>query len=97
MQTKILAYIGLITVIACVCIITACIIQWVRHKIDVRRWKYRYKHRFDKPPTAQCYCRDCKHWQYDHSCDRLHGWHTADNWFCWNAEPMKRERKNDNE
>lgn len=97
MWTTILTYIGLATVIICVCTITACIINWVRHEIDVLRWKYRYKHRFDKLPTAECYCRDCKHWRYDNSCSKLKGWHTADNWFCWAAEPTKKERKCSNE
>ena len=97
MWTKILAYIGLVTVIMCVCCITAYIIKWVQHKIDMRRRKYRYKHRFDKPPTAQCYCRDCKHWMYDRSCGKLNGLHTVDNCFCWAAEPTKKERKGGNE
>jgi len=35
-----------------------CIIGALKH------WKskYKIKHRFDNPPVAKCYCRDCKHW-----------------------------------
>ena len=26
------------------------------------KWKYKYKHRFDKPPLAKCYCKDCRYY-----------------------------------
>lgn len=60
---------------------------------------YKYKHRFGKPPTAKCYCKDCFNW-HPHSPQATEGtccthssWHTADNWFCWDAEPRDTERK----
>lgn len=46
------------------------------------------KHRFDKPPTAKCYCIDCKHWnKYSQGCRTHSGWWTADDWFCKSADP----------
>ena len=50
----------------------------------------RHKRRFAKPPTAQCYCRDCIHYNCEnHHCAANHGWNMADNWFCWRATKPK--------
>lgn len=58
----------------------------------VREW--RCKHRFDKPPTAACYCIDCKwHSVKDNQCNNV-TWadrHTPDNGFCYDAEPRKKD------
>ena len=61
---------------------------------------YKYKHRFNKRPLAKCYCKDCENW-HPHSPQATEGkcWGhpyvatTADNWFCWDAEPRDHERK----
>ena len=51
---------------------------------------YQIKHRFDKPPTAQCYCRDCRlHNNETSECHKFSGWRTADSWFCWDADPRQ--------
>lgn len=57
------------------------------------RYKYRQKHRFDKPPMAMCYCKDCTQRDEDHICltGNIKGFKVADNWFCWRAEPIKRK------
>lgn len=56
------------------------------------KWQYKYKHRFDKPPTAACYCKDCKrHNNENQECYKFKGWRTADNWFCWDAYPLERD------
>lgn len=47
------------------------------------------KHRFDKPPTAECYCKDCRQHGEDNQCFKFNGKRTADEWFCWDAEPKK--------
>jgi hypothetical protein len=60
--------------------------------IDDIKWKHKYKHRFDKPPLAKCYCKDCKYYdEYDGHCASHTGWKMADNWFCWDATPMKKD------
>lgn len=67
--------------------------------INKLRWKYKYKHRFDKPPIAKCYCKDCRHysgniglgWSANDLCTMHAGWHVAKNWFCWNAEPCEKD------
>ena len=60
--------------------------DWVEHK----KYEHKRKHRFDKPPIAKCYCKDCIHFGgsiYDNACSCHKGWQVADNWFCWAAEP----------
>lgn len=67
---------------------------WINHLIYI----YKYRHRFNKSPTARCYCKDCDRWN-PHSPQATEGrcWRfdytTADNWFCWEANPRKTERK----
>lgn len=60
--------------------------------IERLKYNYRIKHRFDKPPTAKCYCVDCtRHDNESGRCYKFEKWNTADNWFCWDAEPRKKE------
>lgn len=92
------AAVGWLTVIVIVCFIIYLIFEALKTLFETLKLKYKQKHRFDKPPTAKCYCVDCIHHNNKTGeCYRLKGWHTADNWFCWNAEPRKKElNKNDN-
>lgn len=58
------------------------------------------EHRFNKPPTAKCYCIDCKyHGMFNDLCHRDGRRHTANTEFCSDAEPRKiveeKENKND--
>ena len=55
--------------------------------IDRKKYEYKRKHRFDKPPLAKCYCKDCNYHYDDGRCSRHSGWYTAEEWFCWDAEP----------
>lgn len=73
--------------------------EFIKDTIREIKWKYKYKHRFDKPPTAQCYCKDCRYFQTwkvngkSGRCGRGHieKWTVADNSFCWQAEPLKKD------
>lgn len=64
--------------------------------IENLKLKYRQKHRFDKAPTAKCYCIDCVYHNNETGlcCKFETWWNTADNWFCWNAEARKTEEEN---
>lgn len=74
-----------------------CAVSGIRELIDTLKHRYRYKHRFDKPPTAKCYCIDCiRHdretgrcWRFGETTGEYR--RTADNWFCWEAEPRRKE------
>lgn len=62
--------------------------------IENLKLKYRQKHRFNKAPTAKCYCIDCVYHNNETGlCCKFETWNTADNWFCWNAESRKTEEK----
>ena len=64
--------------------------DFIVDKINDLKWKYKYKHRFDKPPLAKCYCKDCRYYiakENDGNWGVHAGWKVADSWFCWSAEP----------
>lgn len=75
----------------------ALMFEWIKEQISDWKWQYKRKHRFDKPPTATCYCKDCKYYvtkEYFGKCNRGHineQWNIADSWFCWQAEPLERD------
>lgn len=60
--------------------------------------KHIIKHRFSKPPTAKCYCIDCKyHDMQSDLCHRHYGqWYTSSLQFCSEAEPVDLEIDIDN-
>ena len=92
---EILMFIWLVTVGVVVFVLLAGIVGAIKKGISALIHKYRYKHRFDKKPTAKCYCVDCKYHDNESGrCWRFHGdgsRSTADNWFCYAAEPRKKE------
>ncbi len=90
----ILMYIGAMCIL---CFLSLCIIflkEFITDCIESIKWKYEYEHRFDEPPLAKCYCKDCEYYnEQDKRCISLNGWCVADNSFCWRAEPKKHTRK----
>ena len=94
-----LSFIGSMTILGIVFLIGVFLWEFATDWIRTLKWQYKYKHRFDKPPTAQCYCKDCRYYKlYDlkNNCGRcgrghIENWTVADNYFCWQAEPLKKE------
>lgn len=81
---------GAAAILALISLMITALICNVREFINSVKLKHKQKHRFDKPPTAKCYCIDCiYHDNETGRCCKFKTWHTADNWFCWNAEPRK--------
>ena len=71
-------------IVVIVCLIKDTLEEVAHHK----HIEYIQKHRFDKPPLAKCYCIDCRSWnKFNQNCGAHDGWRTADDWFCWEAEP----------
>lgn len=60
-----------------------CFVHYLKRQHQIR-------HRFDKPPTAKCYCIDCKY-RFTHTdqCNKFRGMVVPDDWFCGDAEPTK--------
>ena len=75
------------------------LVDWIKGQIERLRYRYIYRHRFDKPPLAKCYCLDCQGWHQNKDapdegkCWEHAGWVTADCWFCWEAEPRETDRE----
>lgn len=72
---------------------------WKSFKELIRRLIYfaHRKTRFNRKPIAKCYCRDCENWhphecKTEGTCWAHYKWTTADEGFCWDAEPRKTER-----
>ena len=77
---------------------------WIKYEIGYLKRRYQHKHRFDKPPTAECYCVGCDNWHVNSTdgttgiCMSGHcrGSYTADSFFCKYAKKRsKEEDRND--
>lgn len=91
MVIKILAYIGGLTLFILSAIILLVLIKEIEDYICRCKYRYEYKHRFNKPPTAECYCRDCKQHSDETNICYVKGWYVVDSWFCSDAEPKDRK------
>lgn len=80
---------GIILLMLCITVI--CVLGYfaILDVIETIIRAYTIKHRFDKPPTAKCYCKDCTRHDDNGKCYKFEGYYTADNWFCWDADPKK--------
>ena len=79
--------------LACIIVyFLVCLVADLKEQFDELVYMHRIRHQLDKPPTAKCYCIDCKyHDNEDGLCSSLDYLYTADNWFCYNANPRKKE------
>lgn len=85
---------GVIASCALVLLVIMSVIYDLNTLIKKLTLKYKQKHRFDKSPTAKCYCVDCVYHNNETGrCCKFETWYTSDNCFCWNAEPRKKEVK----
>jgi hypothetical protein len=92
-----LMIVGGITLLALAGLAVIAAIAGIKDLIDALKYRHYIKHRFDKPPTAKCYCVDCSY--HDDETKRCYRFGeitkeyrcTADNWFCWEADPKRKE------
>ena len=77
------AFLGVVFMALLIASITVTISTAIRRK----RKEYEYKHRFDKSPTAECYCVDCWYRDNENSKCRRYQLYVADDWFCKDAMP----------
>lgn len=95
-MTNIFTAIGIATVTVFGLSIFLLIVDFISYSIQEAMWIHKYRHRFDKPPTAACYCIDCKFHGDTIDSTRCTNrkdivLQTADEWFCQAAEPKERE------
>ena len=80
------AFLGVIFMALLIVSITEAIATAVRKRTRRKRKEYEYKHRFDKSPTAECYCVDCWYRDNENSkCRRYNELYVEDDWFCKDA------------
>lgn len=94
---KIFSFIGIVSTAGIAALIMTSFTSWLKGKIEEARRNQIMKHRFDGKPIAKCWCRDCRmHSIRDGKCSLPGiGRHTPDNGFCYEADPIWKER-NDN-
>lgn len=85
-----LVFMGIIFLLVIIFSCISALVIVCKELIERKRYQYMIKHRFDKPPTAECYCMDCRLHGEDNQCFKFKGWRTADEWFCWDAEPKNK-------
>lgn len=86
-MTAICFYVGASTLFIIGLSIIYCVAYFIRESIINLRWKYKYKHRFDKKPIAKCYCIDCEHHAVNSNYCKERDTYFPDEWFCKDAKP----------
>ena len=92
-MTEFFTTVGASVIITMIVVMIFAVIYAIRNFIRERIWIYKYNHRFDKPPTAKCYCKDCSlygDFQNRRLC-RKHKSHFSEDYFCKDADPRKAE------
>lgn len=91
---NLLESIGAMTVVCLVSFMIFLVSMFMKSFISNLIRKYQIKNRFNKPPTAACYCRDCEN--FDPETGKC--WYTCNTrlmspeWFCCFAEPVTGEQ-----
>lgn len=76
-------FLGAVFLALLIASIAATVEEEIRRKLK----EYKYKHRFNKSPTAECYCVDCWYRDNENSKCRRYELHVADDWFCKDGMP----------
>ena len=92
-MTEFFTTVGAVVIISMIAVMIFAVIYVIRQFIKERIWIYKYNHRFDKPPTAKCYCKDCSLYGdfTSRSLCRKHKSHFSEDYFCKDADPCKAE------
>lgn len=87
---EILTLIGAGFVISMLIVVLLMVIDSIKDKISDKKRRYQIEHRFDKPPTAKCYCIDCTYYEKEYcKCYHFMVNHIYDDYFCSEATPRK--------
>lgn len=87
----VLAMVGGSVIVITVFLALSMLWEYLTDQIDMAKYSHKRKHRFDKPPTAKCYCKDCDRYETDvEYCNRFSRY-VLDSDFCSYAKPRKRD------
>lgn len=84
-----LCFVGECTILGLAGITGIIFIQGITNGVKWLKYHFKVKHRFNKPPKAKCYCRDCRFHGADGKCYGFVSKQTNDSWFCAWAEERK--------
>lgn len=86
--------IGLLVVLTVIYFLFIGTLKAIVDTVKKKKRKYQIKHRFDSPPTAKCYCKDCIWYDEDRIFKSEREGHcrwfdltVEDDSFCWKADP----------
>ena len=82
---RVLAYVGMVGLGVAIALTCAYVIAEISDTIKAWRMRYELQHRFDKPPLAKCYCKDCSY-RSNGLCDKFDRF-VAEDFFCRHADP----------
>ena len=93
---KIFAAIGVMAIAVGFALISWAFSEWLRDRIVDLKRTHKMKHRFDGKPIAKCWCRDCRTHNNKTGVCSLPGIsrYTPDNGFCYEADPVWKEKEN---
>lgn len=82
--------IGIAVTVILIALLVYGVFVLIQNFIKEQIWTYKYNHRFDKPPLAKCYCKDCfYHGDFGNkNLCRMHNYSTYEEHFCSNAKPL---------
>ena len=87
-------FVGVLTIIGILSLCLVLIITYLQSLILDKINEYKIKHRFDKPPTAKCYCKDCAYHGIlvpnGCECPGRRNYYSPDDGFCHEAKPKSR-------
>lgn len=88
--------IGFVVVASVIYFSITGLLEVIAEAIRKAKRRYQIKHRFDKLPTAKCYCKDCRFYDEDGVFNfereghcKWHDKTVNDDYFCWMADPKK--------
>ena len=92
-MTEFFTVVGVVVIMSLIVAMILAVICAIRQFIRERIWIYKYNHRFDKQPTAKCYCKDCSFYGdfINYRLCRKHDMRFTDDYFCKDADPCKAE------
>ena len=74
-----------------IALIIGQLIEKTKEYVADVKYEHKRKHRFDNPPIAKCYCKDCESWNSTTNMCWILDRCTADNSFCYEASPRKKD------
>lgn len=89
---RVFEFVGMAGLGVAIALTCAYVIAEINDNIKARRRRYELQHRFDKPPLAKCYCKDCSWRSSTGLCDKFDRYVDQD-FFCKYADPCDGEVK----